>query len=97
TFWSVEDYALGRPLSCARQQGDGRRVFLQKVFGAFIQDEIRLNDRFSVTPGVRYDWQNIFKDNNNIAPRLSAVYAFDKKTAIRGGAGIFYDRAGDGP
>jgi outer membrane receptor protein involved in Fe transport len=97
TFSSLDDYALGRPLSFAQQQGDGHLVFLQKVFGAFVQDQISVNDRFSITPGVRYDWQNIFTDNNNVAPRVSAAYAFDKKTAIRGGGGVFYDRAGDGP
>jgi outer membrane receptor protein involved in Fe transport len=97
TFSSLEDYALGRPLSFVQQQGDGRLVFLQKVFGAFVQDQISVTDRLSITPGIRYDWQNIFRDNNNVAPRLSVAYAFDEKTAIRGGAGVFYDRAGDGP
>jgi hypothetical protein len=97
TFSSLQDYALGRPLSFVQQQGDGRLVFLQKVFGAFVQDEISVTDRLSVTAGLRYDWQNIFTDNNNVAPRVSAAYAFDKKTAVRGGAGVFYDRAGDGP
>ena len=72
-------------------------MFLQKVFGAFVQDQITVNDRLSITPGIRYDWQNIFRDNNNVAPRLSAAFALNKKTAIRGGAGVFYDRAGDGP
>ena len=33
---------------------------------------------------------------NNLAPRVSAAFAVDKKTVIRGGAGLFYDRAGDG-
>ncbi len=97
TFSSLADYALGRPLSFSRQQGDGRLVFLQKVFGAFVQDQISVNDRFSITPGLRYDWQNIFRDNNNVAPRLSAAYAVTPKMALRGGAGVFYDRAGDGP
>ncbi len=97
TFSSLGDYALGRPLSFSQQQGDGHLVFLQKVFGAFVQDQISVSDRFSITPGIRYDWQNIFTDNNNVAPRVSLAYAFDKKTAIRGGAGVFYDRAGDGP
>jgi hypothetical protein len=96
TFSSLEDYALGRPLSFSQQQGDGRLVFLQKVFGAFLQDQITVSDRLSITPGIRYDWQNIFSDNNNVAPRLSGAYAVNDKTAIRGGAGIFYDRAGDG-
>ncbi len=97
TFSSLEDYAQGRPLSFAQQQGDGRLVFLQKVFGAFVQDQISVNDRLSITPGIRYDWQNIFTDKNNFAPRVSAAFAFDRNTAIRGGAGVFYDRAGDGP
>jgi outer membrane receptor protein involved in Fe transport len=97
TFSSLDDYALGRPLSFVRQQGDGHLVFLQKVFGAFIQDQINVSDRLSITPGLRYDWQNIFTDNNNLAPRLSAAYALGKKTVLRGGAGVFYDRAGDGP
>jgi hypothetical protein len=97
TFSSLDDFARGQPLSFVRQQGDGGLVFLQKVFGAFVQDQISVNERLSVTPGLRYDWQNIFTDNNNLAPRLSVTYAIDKKTAIRGGAGTFYDRAGDGP
>ncbi len=95
TFSSLGDYATGRPLSFAQQQGDGRLTFLQKVFGAFIQDQIAVNDRLSLTAGLRYDWQNIFTDTNNVAPRLSLAYAIDKKTAVRGGAGIFYERAGD--
>src|SRR5262249_12294729 len=66
-----------------------------KVFGAFVQDQISIGDRFSVTAGLRYDWQNIFVDNNNLAPRISTALALNKKTAIRGGAGVFYDRAGD--
>jgi hypothetical protein len=95
TFSSLDDYALGLPISFVQQRGDGNLVFLQKVFGAFIQDQMMFGDRLSVTPGLRYDWQNVFVDNNNFAPRLSVAYALNKKTAIRGGAGLFYDRAGD--
>ena len=95
TFSSLDDYALGLPISFMQQRGDGSLVFLQKVFGAFIQDQMTFGDRLSVTPGLRYDWQNVFVDNNNFAPRLSVAYALNNKTAIRGGAGVFYDRAGD--
>ncbi len=95
TFSSLDDYARGTPLSFVQQRGDGSLVFLQKVFGAFVQDQISAGSRFSITPGLRYDWQNIFVDNNNVAPRMSAAYLLDPKTALRGGAGVFYDRAGD--
>lgn len=95
TFATLADYEAGLPQSFVQQRGNGNLVFLQKVFGAFVQDQIMVSDRFSVTPGLRYDWQNIFTDNNNFAPRLSAAWALDTRTAIRGGAGVFYDRAGD--
>jgi outer membrane receptor protein involved in Fe transport len=95
TFSSLDDYSRGLPLSFVQQRGDGSLVFLQKVFGAFVQDQITVGSRFSVTPGLRYDWQNIFVDNNNFAPRVSAALVLDKKTVLRGGAGVFYDRAGD--
>jgi outer membrane receptor protein involved in Fe transport len=95
TFSSLDDYAQGMALSFLQQRGDGNLVFLQKVFGAFIQDQMTLSDRLSITAGVRYDWQNIFVDNNNVAPRISAALALNKKTILRGGAGVFYDRAGD--
>src|SRR4029077_832734 len=96
-FSSLDDYALGRPLSFLQQRGDGRLVFLQKGLGAVVPDPNNVNDRLSITPGLRYDWQNIFTDNNNLAPRLSVAYALNQKTVIRGGSGVFYDRAGDGP
>jgi hypothetical protein len=96
TFSSLDDYAARRPLSFVQQRGDGHLVFLQKVFGAFFQDQITLGRRVSVTAGLRYDWQNVFADANNFGPRASAVWALDSKTAIRGGAGVFYERAGDG-
>src|SRR5262249_44561397 len=56
TFASLQDYAAGQPLSYAAQRGDGRLVFLQKVFGAFAQDQIALRRDLSLGVGVRYDW-----------------------------------------
>ena len=49
--------------------------------------------------GLRYDWQNAFRDDNDFAPRASFAYAPGKngKTVIRGGTGVFYDRTGAGP
>jgi len=75
TFASPSDYALGRPVSFLQQRGDGRIVFLQRVFSGFVQDQISVTRALSVGVGVRYDWQNIFADNNNVAPRISAAYA----------------------
>ena len=97
TFDSLNDYSAGKPLSFVQQRGDGRMSFLQQVYGAFVQDQITINRSLSVGVGLRYDWQNIFRDDTNFAPRASAAYAPNEKTVIRAGTGWFYDRAGDGP
>jgi outer membrane receptor protein involved in Fe transport len=97
TFASLADFNAGRALSFLQQRGDGRIVFLQRVFAAFVQDQIDLTPKLSVGFGVRYDWQSIVSDNNNFAPRASIAYGPDRQTVIRGGVGWFYDRIGDGP
>ena len=50
----------------------------------------------TVVMGLRYDWQNYFHDNNNVAPRFSVAYApGNRKTnVIRAGIGVFNDRSG---
>jgi len=99
SFSSLQDYALGRAYAFTQQLGNGHTLFLEKILGAFIQDEIRVRPNLSVDMGLRYDWQNFFHDNNNLAPRFSFAYAPGEKrdTVVRGGAGVFYDRSGEGP
>jgi outer membrane receptor for ferrienterochelin and colicin len=99
TFSSLADYAANRPFSLVRQYGNGHVVFVEKVVGGFIQDEYKVRPNLQLSIGLRYDWQNYFHDNNNLAPRASFAYAPGKshKTVIRGGAGMFYDRTGPGP
>jgi hypothetical protein len=99
TFSSLADYAAARAFSLTRQSGNGHVVFIEKVVGGFIQDEFKFRPNLQFTVGLRYDWQNYFHDNNNLAPRGSFAYAPGKgrKTVIRGGAGMFYDRTGPGP
>src|SRR5215470_8038891 len=55
--------------------------------------------RFERLVAGDYDWQNYFEDHNNLAPRFSFAYPPDqsRKTVIRGGFGLFYDRTGPGP
>jgi hypothetical protein len=68
--------------------------------GAFVQDQFKVNARFSITPGIRYDWQNFLAtDRLGFAPRISFAWVLDEdsKTVVRGGGGIYYDRFGSGP
>ncbi len=99
-FSSLQDYLLKRPYSFVRQQGLTKLVFWEVILGGFVQDEIRLRPNLSVALGLRYDRRNYFnEDNNNFGPRLSVAWSPDKnrKTVIRTGLGIFYDRTGQAP
>jgi len=99
SFFTLDDFVNNWPFLFSANQGDGHLVFWQKEFGFFVQDNILVRPNFSIAPGLRYDKQNYLGDNNNFSPRLSLAYAPDKsrKTVLRGGAGFFYDRTGNGP
>ncbi len=99
SFSTLADYVHNRPFLFSINQGEGHLVFWQRDFGLFVQDNILVRPNFSVGLGLRYDWQNYLGDSNNLAPRLSFAYAPGKqrKTVLRGGAGIFYDRTGSSP
>jgi outer membrane receptor protein involved in Fe transport len=98
-FSSLADYVASRPYSFIQQAGNGHIVFLEKVLGGFTQDEIRVRPNLTAVVGLRYDWQNYVRDNNNVSPRGSIAFApgTSGRTVIRAGAGLFYDRSGPGP
>ena len=63
--------------------------------GVFVQDEWRMKPDFVLSYGVRFENETIVADRNNFGPRVAFSYDPFKsgKTVIRGGAGIFYNRA----
>ncbi len=63
--------------------------------GVFAQDEWRVKANLTLSYGVRYENESIVHDTNNFGPRLAFSYDPFKtgKTVIRGGVGIFYNRA----
>jgi Carboxypeptidase regulatory-like domain/TonB dependent receptor/TonB-dependent Receptor Plug Domain len=63
--------------------------------GIFAQDEWRLKRNLMLSYGLRYENETIVRDLNNFGPRVAFAYDPFKtgKTVIRGGAGIFYNRA----
>lgn len=92
-FQGLFEYLDRRPVEFRVFQGDPANSATQYEAHGFFEDEIRLKPWFSVTPGVRYDWQSSIKDFNNFGGRLSfALAPGSQKMVIRGGTGIFYER-----
>ena len=97
---ALQNYQANLPAEFTQNTGVSRFVYHQQELGAFAQDQVKLNDRFSITPGLRYDWQNFLaQDRLTFSPRLSFAWILnsDSKMVVRGGGGIYYDRFGSGP
>ena len=97
TFSSAAAFVAGTPASFSIQQGQSHFQTLYATPSAFFLDEIQATPRFTVTPGVRYDFQNTLANTKDgIEPRLSLAYLVDKAHAlvVRTGGGEFIRRVG---
>ncbi len=97
---ALQNFSNNLPSGFSQNTGDTHFVYHQQEMGAFIQDQFKIDARFSITPGLRYDWQNFLATRRlGFSPRLSFAWVLDEKskTVVRGGGGIYYDRFGSGP
>jgi hypothetical protein len=86
----------------------GRSLNKSQSLGAFVQDKWKLNDKLTLTLGLRYDVEKVVLpevdnplfaeendypiDKNNIEPRVGVAYSLGPSTVLRGGYGRFYDK-----
>jgi Carboxypeptidase regulatory-like domain/TonB dependent receptor-like, beta-barrel len=97
---ALQNYTDDLPSGFSQSMGDTHFIYHQQEMGAFIQDQYKVNDRFAITPGLRYDWQNFLANRRlGFSPRVSFAWVLDpqSKTILRGGGGLYYDRFGGGP
>ena len=70
----------------------------QKQYAVYMEDQISLTQNFTVTAGLRWDYDSLTRagsrsaDHNNLAPRIAWNYSMNHRLAFRGGAGIYYER-----
>ncbi len=78
--------------------GDPTLRYSQTEYGLFVNDDFRLSQTFTLSLGLRSEFQNTLGDKNNFAPRLGIAWSpfKDRKTTFRFGSGIFYQRLSDG-
>jgi len=93
-FESFGDFLTNTP-SRFRQNFLTTSTQTNTYIGVFVQDEWRLRPNLMISYGLRWENESILPDRNNFGPRFA--FAWDPlksgKTVIRGGAGIFYNRA----
>jgi Carboxypeptidase regulatory-like domain/TonB dependent receptor-like, beta-barrel len=97
TFSSLANFRAGRYAQFQQAFGEPSQFQSNPNFGVFAQDEWRLRPGLTVNAGLRYDVQwlpdPIETDANNVAPRVGLAWApGDRKTVIRAGYGIYYER-----
>ena len=73
--------------------GPGDLALSQNEISLFAQDKWIVNPRLVFDLGLRYDRDQIGKENN-LAPRLGVVLVpfSNGRTVVRGGVGLFYDK-----
>jgi hypothetical protein len=97
TFSSLANFRAGRYAQFQQAFGEPAQFQSNPNFGAFAQDEWRLRPSLTVNAGLRYDVQwlpdPIETDANNFAPRVGLAWSpGDRKTVIRAGYGVYYER-----
>ena len=92
-FASVSDFLANVP-SRFRQRFQSSSTQKNLYTGVFIQDEWQARPRLLLSYGLRYEYETILHDTNNVGPRFSLAYSpFESgKLALRFGSGIFFNR-----
>ncbi len=90
TFSSLDAFNGRRPANFRVNRGIPELRFNQLEVAFFMQNDLKLTDRFTFLYGARYQNQTNIGDHNNLDGRLGFAYALGRATVIRGGAGLFH-------
>lgn len=87
------NFATGN-VSQYRQNFGGDVLVRNTYWGAFLNDEIALPRRITLSAGLRYERETAVKDTDNWGPRVGLAWAPFKnnRDVIRVGGGMFFNR-----
>jgi hypothetical protein len=92
-FSNGETFLEGRPRNYTKRIGDPLIVYSNLEAAIYAQDDIRLRQNLTFSPGLRYEAQTHVHDLTGFGPRLGLTWSPGKngRTTIRTSYGIFYN------
>src|SRR5688572_24851691 len=90
-FSRSEERRVGKARNYTRRIGDALITFGHLEAAVYVQDDLRLRQNLTFSPGLRYEAQTHVHDLSGFAPRLGLTWApgKDGRTTIRTSWGVF--------